>query len=95
MYVVTVVFETHADRDGEFLPLMLAQARNSLQHEADCLQFDVCRDPQQATRFFLYEIYRDRAAFDQHLASPHFKQFDADVAPLVASKAVATYQKIS
>ncbi|MEM7522936.1 MAG: antibiotic biosynthesis monooxygenase [Pseudomonadota bacterium] len=37
---------------------------------------------------FLYEVYDDAAAFDAHLASDHFKDFDAAVAPMVAAKTV-------
>ena len=32
----------------------------------------------------------DRAAFDAHLATVHFKRFDAAVAPMVAAKSVRT-----
>ena len=41
-------------------------------------------------RVFLYEIYDDRAAFDAHLASPHFRAFDAEVGPWVQDKQVET-----
>ncbi|MDH3715207.1 MAG: antibiotic biosynthesis monooxygenase [Gammaproteobacteria bacterium] len=94
MFVVTVIFELHPGRAGEFEPAMLAQARNSLAAEADCLQFDVCRNPQREDEFFLYEIYRDRAAFDAHLDSPHYKNFDATVAQMVADKTVNFYAKL-
>jgi quinol monooxygenase YgiN len=94
MFVVTVIFELHAGRTEEFKPAMLAQARNSLEAEADCLHFDVCQNPEQPDEFFLYEIYRDRAAFDAHLDSDHFKSFDATVAPMVASKAVKFYETL-
>ena len=36
----------------------------------------------------LYEIYDDAAAFDAHLATPHFAIFNEATAPLVASKTV-------
>lgn len=94
MFVVTVIFELHAGRAEEFKPAMLAQARNSLEAEADCLHFDVCQNPEQADEFFLYEIYRDRAAFDLHLASAHYKSFDATVTPMVADKTVKLYDKL-
>ena len=94
MFVVTVIFELKPGCAGEFEPAMLAQARNSLEAEPDCVQFDVCRHPERAEEFFLYEIYGDRAAFDAHLASPHFKRFDATVTPMVASKTVTFYEKL-
>ena len=94
MFVVTVIFELQPGCAAEFEPLMRAQASNSLAAEPDCLQFDVCRNPSREEEFFLYEIYRDRAAFDAHLDSPHFQEFDAAVTPLVANKRVAFYEKL-
>ena len=44
--------------------------------------------PAGPTHVFLYEIYRDRAAFDLHLASDHFRQFDQRSRDLVVSKTV-------
>jgi quinol monooxygenase YgiN len=39
----------------------------------------------------LYEIYRDRPAFEDHIRTPHFAAFDSAVASLVASKSVSEY----
>lgn len=36
----------------------------------------------------LYEIYADRAAFDRHLAMPHYVEFDRLTRPMVRSKGV-------
>lgn len=88
MHVVIVDFEIDPAHWDAFLPLMLAQAANSLAKEPDCLQFDVCTEPDAPHRVFLYEIYGDAAAFDAHLASDHFKTFDAAVAPMVRAKTV-------
>ena len=90
MYVVIVDFRIKPERVAEFMPLMLENARASRETEPGCRQFDVCVDPADGTAVFLYEVYDDRAAFDVHLASAHFKKFDPAVAPMVASKAVRT-----
>jgi (4S)-4-hydroxy-5-phosphonooxypentane-2,3-dione isomerase len=88
MYVVTVDFRIKPERVADFMPLMLENARASRETEPGCRVFDVCIDPKEKSSVFLYEVYDDRAAFDAHLASAHFKRFDAAVAPMVASKAV-------
>jgi (4S)-4-hydroxy-5-phosphonooxypentane-2,3-dione isomerase len=88
MYVVVVDFRIKPERLEEFMPLMLENARLSRDTEPGCRQFDVCVDPANRTGVFLYELYNDRAAFDAHLATAHFKRFDAAVADMVASKAV-------
>lgn len=77
MYVVTVVFETKAEKHDSFRKAVLRQAQNSITKEEGCHRFDVCQDPDDKTRFFLYEIYDDKAAFDLHLQSEHYLGFDA------------------
>ena len=88
MYVVAVDFRIHPGRIEAFLPLMLKQARNSLDNEPGCRTFDVCQNPKTTEEVFLYEVYDNRAAFDAHMASDHFRTFDAAVADLVAEKHV-------
>lgn len=93
MYVVIVDFRIKPERLAEFMPLMLENARASRETEPGCRQFDVCVDPKERTSVFLYELYDNRAAFDAHLATAHFRKFDPAVASMVASKAVRTLIK--
>lgn len=88
MIAVLVDFEVAPDKVDAFLVLMRQQAENSVSKEADCVQFDVCTDPASPNSVFLYEVYTNRAAFDVHLASDHFKSFDAEVASMVTGKVV-------
>ena len=90
MYVVIVDFRIKSERLAAFMPLMLENARLSRETEPGCRQFDVCVDPADKTSVFLYEIYDNRAAFDAHLATTHFKRFDVAVGPMVAAKVVRT-----
>ena len=92
MYVVTVVFEVAAHHVEAFATALLAQARNSLEREEGCLRFDVCRDPEKPGTTFLYEIYSNQPAFQAHLNSAHFKEFDRRVADWIVSKTVQTYR---
>ena len=93
MYVVTVVFEPLPELAEDFRTAMIANARASREREPGCRQFDVCIEPGTGT-VFLYEVYDDRAAFDAHLASEHFRAFDAKVRDWVARKAVRSYERI-
>ena len=93
MFAVVVSFDIKPEAVAQFMPLMLENARASLRDEAGCHQFDVCHEPDDENTVFLYELYSDEAAFKVHLASDHFKQFDADVADLVTSKQVACYHR--
>jgi quinol monooxygenase YgiN len=92
MYVITVDFVLHAQHTGAFMPLMLENARVSRETESGCRRFDVCRDPARPECVFLYEMYDDRAAFEAHLMTAHFKTFDELTKSMVESKAVHSYE---
>jgi len=93
-YAVVVTFKIKSDAMEDFTSLVLVNARKSLLDEDGCHQFDVATDPACPNEVFLYEIYSDRAGFDAHLASAHFKSFDDAVADLVESKCLRTYSQV-
>jgi quinol monooxygenase YgiN len=93
MYCVTVTFSIHAPHAAAFGAAVLDNARRSLVDEAGCRVFDVVVD-RAGTQFFLYELYDDEAAFQAHLRTPHFKAFDALVAPWVADKQVRNWTRL-
>ena len=90
-WVVTVEFTIRAGFADPFLKRLSAQAADSFR-EPGCSQFDVCVDPSDDHRVFLYEVYADREAFADHLASAHFKDFDAATRPWVGAKAVGQWR---
>ncbi len=94
MFAVVVTFQIKSGGMEVFFPLMTENARASLREEPGCNVFDVCTDPARPDEVLLYELYSDRAAFDAHLASAHFKVFDKAVADLIATKTVHTYETV-
>ena len=86
MIAVIVAFELVPGKANEFMPLMQLQARNSRLLETGCVQFDVCFDSSSPEHVFLYEIYEDRAAFDAHLDSDHFKEFAAAAGDMISAR---------
>ncbi|MEO1504814.1 MAG: putative quinol monooxygenase [Pseudomonadota bacterium] len=95
MYVVTVEFLIRAEHFAAFRARVRQQAADSLRLEEACSRFDVCVDPDAENRVFLYEVYDTREAFELHLASPHFKAFDAEVAEWVIEKRVQSFQRLT
>jgi autoinducer 2-degrading protein len=91
VYIVTVEFIIKPQSVQAFMPLMVDNARASRTQERGCRQFDICVEPAAPNVVFLYEVYDDRGAFDAHLATAHFKSFDAAVRDMVAAKVVRTY----
>ena len=92
-YVVAVTFEIVPGQMNAFLPLMRDNAAASVREEPGCRQFDVCSDSNQPDAVFLYEVYDNRAAFDAHLQSPHFRSFDAATASMIAHKVITTFDR--
>lgn len=89
---LTVTFTLHPGRLDEFLPLMRANARTSLEAERGCRVFDVALpEDGMPDTVFLWEVYDDRAAFDAHLNSHHFRAFDLATASMVRAKTVTFY----
>jgi len=95
MYAVCVTFHIRPDAVDQVLTRMHQQANDSLSKETDCYRFDVCSDVGRPGVVFLYELYKDRKAFDAHSHSDHFLSFDAEVAPLTLKKAVCTFQDVT
>ena len=67
-WVVTVEFTVRPGHADSSIARLTTQAADSLL-EPGCSQFDVCVDPSDEHRVFLYEVYANREAFDAHLAS--------------------------
>ena len=78
---------------ARFLTRLQTQAADS-RREPGCLQFDVCVDPSDEHRLFLFEIYVDQEAFAGHLATPHFADFDAVTREWVSSKRVTQWRLV-
>lgn len=94
MFAVTVTFHIAPGRMPAFLPCVTRNASASLEREAGCHRFDVATDPDRPDEVFLYELYTDAAAFEAHLAAPHFAAFDKAIAEMVASKEIRTYREV-
>jgi len=82
MHAVTVIFEAKEEYQKKFLEAALNQAKNSLTLEEGCHRFDVCIDPENPAQFFLYELYVDKSAFDDHLMTNHYLDFNTIIARL-------------
>jgi (4S)-4-hydroxy-5-phosphonooxypentane-2,3-dione isomerase len=94
MFVVCVEFEIVPEFVDSFRSTVLKQASNSLSLEPMCKRFDVSQDAENSSKFFLYELYDDSAAFAFHRTTPHFAQFNADVTKMIASKSLKTYKLV-
>lgn len=85
---LVVDFTVRAEHRADFERALAENARQTCAAEPGCQQFDICRDPADASRIFLYERYDDQAAIDAHLAAAHFLAFDALTRSWVEHKSV-------
>ena len=94
-FTILVRFRIADGQLAAFLPLMIENAQASRREEPGCERFDVLQPEDEKDCILLYEIYRDRAAFDAHCVSPHFKSFDAATKSMVAEKQVTVLQLLA
>jgi len=88
MHIVLVTIDVKSEFTDRFIAAMLENARNSVTHEPGCFRFDVVRDEQNRNRLYLYEVYKDKAAFDAHVKMPHYQVWRDTVKDWFASPPV-------
>ncbi|MBB2201381.1 putative quinol monooxygenase [Gluconacetobacter tumulisoli] len=79
-------FETTPETHDRFLEICAYDSAHSVADEPGCERFDVLLPDGEANRVVLFEIYADQAAFDAHLATPHYKVFADGLADLKIRK---------
>ena len=72
MYVIIAPIQIKEGHREEFIEAMLDDAKGSVNDEPSCLRFDVIQDAGDPHRIWLYEVYKDEAAFQAHTQAPHF-----------------------
>jgi quinol monooxygenase YgiN len=70
-------------RTGEFDKLTKRVVRQVRDHEPGTLVYIVHAVPAAPMQRILYEVYRDRDAYEEHRRQPYVQQFEADRRPLV------------
>lgn len=90
-FVITVAFDLHDGALHEFLPMIIENANRSRTVEPGCERFDVLIPKNASNQVFLYEIYKDKAAFGEHLKAQHFLDFNRASARLVKDKKIVEY----
>lgn len=93
MYVLVAEFKIKPDKVETFRQLIERQAKDSVTLETDCHQFDVCQAEEDTTKFLLYEVYSDKAAFEKHRSMGHTAKFLAEVQPMIAERSVRGFNR--
>jgi autoinducer 2-degrading protein len=75
MYHIAACFDVPPEHHEAFIDSAFEDGRNSGLNERGTRRFELIRDEDNPSRFYLYEVYDDRAAFDRHRSGPYFKKF--------------------
>jgi quinol monooxygenase YgiN len=75
MYVIIAPIQIKEGYKERFIEEMIGDAKGSVNDEPGCLRFDVIQDANDENRIWLYEVYRDAAAFEAHTKAPHFTKW--------------------
>ena len=76
-YSVFVTLRIHPERVPEFVQIILADQKASLQTEPGVLAFNVIRDEHEAEVFHLFEVYKSIEAAQAHMQTAHWRAWDA------------------
>ena len=83
MHVTLVHVRVLPDALDAFLDASRANHARSV-HEPGNVRFDVLRDPEDPTRFLIYEVFVDEAAAAAHKTTDHYLAWRDRVAPMMA-----------
>lgn len=95
LFTIIVEFVIEKSATKAFLELVLVNAKTSLAEEDGCRRFDVLVPDGAGDRVLLYEIYRDRAAFDVHSSSAHYIAFARATDGMVLNKRVTVCDRLN
>ena len=83
MYSLFIKTRVKPGSAQDFLHAIKANAAASVSSEPGCLVFDVSQDRLDPDVIYLYEIYRDDAAYVAHTQTAHFRDSRPLVEPLI------------
>jgi len=72
--IIQSIHFTFAPTDADHVETLFRELREASRKEAGVIQFDVGRSREKPNVFALWEVYRDQAALDAHVASEHFQR---------------------
>ena len=94
MFVVAVKLVVDAANHDTFAARLKQHAANSLTQEG-CLGFSVAENHEERGTFHLWEVYKDKAAFDEHVAADFMADFRDFATPLLKERVLATGDQIA
>jgi quinol monooxygenase YgiN len=83
--------EGEQDRAAELIPQLVEATRG----EPGNLQYVAHRDAENPRAFMIYEVYRDKAAFEEHGQTEHFQRLAVgEIFPLMEERRREFYEPL-
>ena len=93
-YVVRATWIAAAG-ETDAVAAILRELAEASRRESGCRTYEVYVDPAEPAVFEIYERYEDEAAFDEHVASEHFRRLVVGEAiPRLADRSRAFYASL-
>ncbi len=92
MYVVAVTVFVKPEQVAAFVDATLDNARNT-RREPGNVRFDVSQAEDDPSRFFLYEVYREKDDFSKHQQTEHYLRWKSTVADWMAQPRIGVKHK--
>lgn len=94
MFVVAAQYYTQAGKEAEVAAILRMMIPIS-SAEPGCVLYTVNRSPEDPRKFLLYEQYRDRAGYEEHMATEAFQEnILGKVVPMLESRVRDFYETI-
>ncbi len=88
MYCIIVKVELKPNNRDQFFAAMTKNASASVNNEPGCVVFDVLEAREEPDTFYLYEIYRDPEALQEHKQTPHYQSTRTVINDLIKTQSV-------
>jgi quinol monooxygenase YgiN len=94
MFVLVVNVEVRPELLDELRPVLLENARRSVERDPGCLRFDVHKVEGSERHFVFYEVYESEPDWHAHRRSPHFLAYQAVAERALVSRTLTRLQPI-
>ncbi|HEY1505132.1 MAG TPA: putative quinol monooxygenase [Stellaceae bacterium] len=95
LFVLIAELQVKPEAVEKFIPLIMANANTSVHTEKGCMQFDVTQQTDDPTKFSLYEIYADQAAFELHGKTPYVQDFFAKTKDMIVGRSAKRLTRLA
>ena len=75
MYIIVGARQAKPEHREALIKGFIEQARNCVDKEPGCVAFNVIQDTSDINRVWLYEVFKDEAAFKAHTQMEHTRKF--------------------